>query len=148
MKQVWCADDATGAGTREDLRTFWTTPLQIHGEIHGDVYGYHPNDSKTHLMIKPEPTEKAGEASTPPQRESDTLELLQVPDHSLEEYIAAKVLKWSDEIKEQASMATTLPHSAYCAYPHGLSLAGPFCHALFHTLLTCYNHWRKLFNNI
>ena len=56
VKQVWYADDASGAGTCEDLRTFWNT-LQAHGEI----YGYHPNASKIHLVIKPENAEKARE---------------------------------------------------------------------------------------
>ena len=56
VKQVWYADDASGAGTCEDLRTFWNT-LQAHGEI----YGYHPNASKIHLVIKPEHAEKARE---------------------------------------------------------------------------------------
>ena len=38
-----------------------------------------------------------------------------------EEHITAKVLKWSDEIKQLADMARTQPHAAYCAYTHGLS---------------------------
>ena len=36
VKQVWYADDATGAGTCDDLRKWWDS-LQVHS----DGYGYH-----------------------------------------------------------------------------------------------------------
>ena len=45
VKQVWYADDASGAGTCEDLRKWWDS-LQVHGA----GYGYYPNASKTHLV--------------------------------------------------------------------------------------------------
>ena len=38
-----------------------------------------------------------------------------------EEYVAGKVRKWSEEIKQLANVAQTQPHAAYCAYTHGLS---------------------------
>ena len=56
VKQVWYADDATGAGTCDDLRTFWNSV-----QIHGTGYGYHPNGAKTHLVVKAEHVEKARE---------------------------------------------------------------------------------------
>ena len=46
VRQVWYADDATGAGTCEDLREFWSS-LQAHG----NNYGYHPNTAKTDLVV-------------------------------------------------------------------------------------------------
>ena len=46
VKQVWYADDATGAGTCDDLRTFWNSV-----QIHGTGYGYHPNGAKTHIVV-------------------------------------------------------------------------------------------------
>ena len=49
VKQVWYADDATGACTCEDLRMWWDI-LQVHGAS----FGYRPNASKTNLMVKAE----------------------------------------------------------------------------------------------
>ena len=56
VKQVWYADDATGAGTYDDLRKFWDS-LQEHVAI----YGYHPNADRTHFVTKEEHAEKARE---------------------------------------------------------------------------------------
>lgn len=56
VKQVWYADDATGAGTCDNLRMWWDG-LQVHGA----GYGYHPNASKTHLVVKAEHVERARE---------------------------------------------------------------------------------------
>ena len=46
VRQLWYADDATGTGTCEDLREFWSS-LQVHG----NNYGYHPN---AQLVVKEE----------------------------------------------------------------------------------------------
>ena len=53
VKQVWYADDATGAGTCDDLKKFW--------EVHGADYGYNPNGAKTHIVVKADHFEKARE---------------------------------------------------------------------------------------
>ena len=37
------------------------------------------------------------------------------------EYVADKVKKWSEEIRQLATIAKKQPHAAYCAYTHGLS---------------------------
>ena len=49
IKQVWYADDATGAGTCSELRAWWDSLLK-----QGQPFGYHPNANKTHLIIKEE----------------------------------------------------------------------------------------------
>ena len=46
VKQVWYADDVTGAASCSDLRAWWDS-LE-----HGKGFGYHPNASKTHLIVK------------------------------------------------------------------------------------------------
>ena len=56
VKQVWYADDATGAGACDDLRKFWDSL-----EEHGARYGYHSNAAKTHHVMKEEHAEKARE---------------------------------------------------------------------------------------
>ena len=54
VKQVWYADDSTGAASCTELRVWWDTLL-----MHGPCYGYHPNASKTHLIVKEQFLEKA-----------------------------------------------------------------------------------------
>ena len=60
--------------------------------------------------------------STSQQRASNTLELLLAPDLTPKNMLQARCMrKWSEEIKQLASVAQTQPHAAYCAYTHGLS---------------------------
>ena len=75
VKQVWYADDATGAGTCDDLKKWWDS-LQVHGAR----YGYHPNAAKTNLVMKVEHAARAALVLTSPLRASDTLEQLLAPD--------------------------------------------------------------------
>ena len=54
VKQAWYADDATGAGSCEKLRHWWDEIVRL-----GPAYGYHPNSSKTYLIVKEEHESKA-----------------------------------------------------------------------------------------
>ena len=54
VKQVWYADDATGAGSCEGLRQWWDQIERL-----GLTFGYHPNAVKTYLIIKEEHENKA-----------------------------------------------------------------------------------------
>ena len=121
VKQVWYADDATGAGTCDDLRTFWNSV-----QINGTGYGYIPNGAKTHLVVKAEHVEKARElfAGTGINVTTEGKRHLGAAIGSRSytvEYVADKVKKWSEEIRQLATIAKTQPHAAYCAYTHGLS---------------------------
>ena len=53
-KQVWYADDATGAGSCSSLKKWWDHITTV-----GPKYGYFPKCSKSHLMVKPEFEESA-----------------------------------------------------------------------------------------
>ena len=121
VKQVWYADDASGAGTCEDLRKWWDS-LQIHGA----GYGYYPNASKTNLVVKAEHAVRARELfadtgihiTTEGKRHLGAV----VGSRSYtEEYVSRKVENWTEEIKRLAHIAQTQPHAAYSAYTHGLS---------------------------
>ena len=46
---MWFADDATATGRLATLHQWWQLVTMI-----GPDYGYYPNASKTHLMVKPE----------------------------------------------------------------------------------------------
>ena len=121
VKQVWYADDATGAGTCDDLKTFWDC-----FQLHGASYGYHPNAIKTHLVVKAEHAVKARElfegsgvnVTTDGKRHLGAA----IGSKSFtEEYVMGMVSKWCDEIKQLANIAQVQPHAAYSAYTHGLS---------------------------
>ncbi len=118
VKQVWYADDATGAGSWDDLRVFWDNLQQ-----HGTGYGYHPNAIKTHLI---EYADKASVlfAGTGVNVTAEGKRRLGAAIGSrshTEDYVTVKVTKWCDEINQLANVAKTQPHAAYCAYTHGLS---------------------------
>ena len=121
VKQVWYADDATDTGTCEDLRMWWDS-LQVHGA----GFGYHPNASKTNLVVKAEHVGRARElfADTDINITTEGKRHLGAAVGSrsyTKEYVAAKVAKRSEEIKKLAHIAQTQPHAAYCAFTHGLS---------------------------
>lgn len=45
--QIWYADDASASGTISQLRQWWDALNE-----NGPLYGYFPNASKTHLVVK------------------------------------------------------------------------------------------------
>ena len=53
-RQVWYADDATGAGTLEQVNRWWT---QLNEQ--GPAFGYFPNAEKTWLLVKDHKREEA-----------------------------------------------------------------------------------------
>ena len=85
---MWFADDATGASTCTNLRSWWDALSSC-----GKAFGYHPNASKTYLVVKEEYESKAK------QLFADT----------------------DVQIKRLAKIASSQPHAAYAAFTHGLS---------------------------
>ena len=87
---------------------------------------YHPNASKTHLVVKTEHAVRAREmfADTDINITTEGKRHLGAVVGSrsyTEEYVAGKVEKWSEEIKKLAHIAQTQPQATYSAYTHGLS---------------------------
>ena len=120
-KQVWFADDATAGGTLPHLRTWWDRISSI-----GPDYGYHPNASKTWLIVK---EGKLKEASTLFQEtgvsitEEGKRHLGAAVGTSsfVESYVQRKVSGWVHEVERLSSIASTQPHAAYAAFTHGLT---------------------------
>ena len=117
MKQVWYADDATGAGTRQ----WWE-----HVELLGPTFGYYPNSVKTYLVVKEEHEHKAKALFA----DTNVHVTINGKCHLgaalgaksfTEEYVSSKVTKWTKEIIQLSMIASTQPHAAYAAYTHGLS---------------------------
>ena len=121
VKQAWYADDATGAGSCEKLRHWWDEIVRL-----GPAYGYHPNSSKTYLIVKEEHESKAKELFA----DTDVHITINGKRHLgaaigaksfTEEYVSRKVGEWVNEIKSLSTIALTQPHAAYAAFTHGLS---------------------------
>ena len=94
--------------------------------ILGPTFGYYPNGSKTHLVVKEEYEEIAKQLFD----DTDVHISIQGTRHLgaaigsktfTEEYVSNKVQSWVREISNLAKVAATEPHSAYAAFTHGLS---------------------------
>ena len=118
-RQVWFADDATAAGRLATLHQWWQLVTMI-----GPDYGYYPNASKTHLVVKPELVNEAKrmfkntdvQISTNGQRHLGAA----IGTHEfIETYAAQKIAKWVNEIESLTAIARTHPHAAYTAFVHG-----------------------------
>ena len=122
VQQVWFADDAIGTtSTCSNLKSWWNKL-----SLYGPAFGYHPNASKTYLVVKQEHMTNAQELFV----DTDVHITIQGKRHLgaaigsrifMEEYVASKVQTWTDEIKRLAKVATSQPHAAYAAFTHGLS---------------------------
>ena len=119
-KCTWFADDATAAGRLVTLRQWWQLVTTI-----GPVFGYNPNASKTHLVVKPELVNEAKrifentnvQISTNGQRHLGAA----IGTHEfIEAYAAQKIAKWVNEIENLTAMARAHPHAAYAAFVHGV----------------------------
>ena len=119
-RQVWFADDATAAGRLATLHQWWQHVTTI-----GPDFGYYPNASKTHLVVKPELVSKAKkmfentevQISTNGQRHLGAA----IGTHEfIEAYAAQKIEKWVNEIESLTAIAHTHPHAAYAAFVHGV----------------------------
>ena len=90
------------------------------------MYGYYPNSSKTHLIVKEQFLQKANEVfagtginvTTNGQRH---LGAAIGKRSSVEEYVTMKVSQWTTEVRQLADIAKTQSQAAYSAYVHGLS---------------------------
>ena len=121
VQQVWFADDATGAASCSNLRSWWDTLSS-----RGPAFGYHPNASKTYLVVKQEHETSARQLFA----DTEVHITLQGKRHLgaaigsksfTEEYVRNKVETWTNEIKRLAQVATSQPHAAFEAFTHGLS---------------------------
>ena len=120
-KQVWYADNATGAGSCSNLRKWWDRISSV-----GPKYGYFPKSSKSHLVVKPEFEESAksifeGTNICITTGGSRHLGAVIGSSECRDEFVVDKVKTWIDEIRVLADIALTQPHAAYSALTHGVA---------------------------
>ena len=120
IKQVWLADDATGAGTLNDLKKWWDTLLVL-----GRKYGYYINEGKSWLIAKNDNIlQMAGnifkESSIKFTKEGKRhLGAAIGSDHFRNEYVKEKVENWCEEIETLSKFAKSEPQAAFAAFTHG-----------------------------
>ena len=120
-KQVWYADDATGAGSCSNLRKWWDRISSV-----GPKYGYFPKSSKSYLVVKPEFEESAksifeGTNICITSGGSRHLGAVIGSSECRDEFVVDKVKTWIDKIRVLADIALTQPHAAYSALTHGVA---------------------------
>ena len=120
VKQVWLADDATGAGRLRRLRRWWDLIVE-----RGALYGYYVNEDKSWLILRdPNLLEEAREifAGTGIKFTTDGKRHLGAALGSADfrrEYAEEKVSEWCAEIKKLSDFAVTQPHAAFSAFING-----------------------------
>ncbi len=120
-KQSWYADDSSAAGKLARIRKWWDDLNE-----YGPKYGYFPKPSKTILIVKSSETLKtaqsvfhgtgikiecSGERHLGAVIGSDTFK---------NTYVAEKVQKWCQDVKQLASIAVEEPQAALTAYTKGI----------------------------
>jgi hypothetical protein len=119
-KQVWYADDATGADTITNLKIWFDKLLE-----RGPLYGYFPQPKKCVLIVKAEKESLARETF------QDTgVEITTIGKRHLgaalgsasfkKEFVQEKVEEWISQIKILSKFAITQPHAAFSAFTHCL----------------------------
>ncbi|XP_062507224.1 uncharacterized protein LOC134183654, partial [Corticium candelabrum] len=119
-KQVWFADDATGSGKLKNVRQWWSAIVE-----HGPTFGYHPNATKTWLIVKENLMEEGRKVFCDTSvniTNSGKRHLgAALGDTSfVNEYVGCKVQDWVQQIESLSAIACTNPHVAYSAFVQGL----------------------------
>ena len=115
-KQCWFADDATDAGSVEELKKWWDELVET-----GPSLGYYPNAKKCWLITKPEREdaarsifdETAINISTQGQKHLGAAFGSRT---YLEKYANGKVEEWVDQVRKLAEFATSQPQACYAAF--------------------------------
>ena len=120
VKQVWLADDATGAGKLAHLKQWWNAIIS-----HGSKLGYFVNESKSWLILKDESKlEEAKQlfAGTSIKFTTSGKRHLGSAIGSEDfrtEYVTKKVASWCEEVEKLTEFAKSQPHAAFASYIHG-----------------------------
>ena len=117
-KQICYADDAASGRKLILIRTWWQQIIDI-----GPKYGYHPNQSKSWLIVKPKHLNQAQHLF------NDTGIRITTEGHhylgtalgesnSLRQLPHSKVESWKQEIERLSLIAETQPLAAHAAFTH------------------------------
>ena len=115
-KQVWFADDGTGADKLDALRKWWDVLLEK-----GPAYGYFPKPTKTWLIVKEDKLQEAKLIfkDTGVKITSDGMRHLGAAIGSKvfkDSYVLQKIEEWIHSVERLAKIAVTEPQAAFSAF--------------------------------
>ena len=114
-KQVWFADDGTGADKVDALRKWWDMLLEK-----GPSYGYFPKAAKAWLIVKEDKLEEAKHVfkDTGVKITSDGMRHLGARGSKdfKDSYVLQKIQEWIDSVERLAKIAVAEPPSAFSAF--------------------------------
>ena len=118
--QSWYADDAAAGGRLRPLSSWWHKLKTV-----GPCYGYHPNPSKTWLVVKSEHLEAAKElfeGTGINVTEGGRMYLGAVVGAraAVEEFVREKVADWVKDVENLSVIAEFQPQAAYAVFTHSL----------------------------
>ena len=120
--QTWYADDSAACGKLSKIKEWWDKLCTI-----GPSYGYHPNPSKTVLIVKD--TSQLQEATAlfegsgvkiTDQGERHLGAVVGTPEYR-KAFVEEKVAKWVRDVEELTDIAEDHPQLAYSAFVKGVA---------------------------
>ena len=120
VSQVWLADDATGAGTLQNLKMWWDCIVES-----GIRFGYLVNNEKSWLILKDHASQQLAAEIFDGTNINITCEGKRHLGAAIgtrefhQEYAEKKISKWCSEVERLAEFAKTQPQAAYAAFIHG-----------------------------
>ena len=117
---IWFADDSTATAKCTALRKWWDLLCAS-----GPKYGYHPNASKSFLIVKEPYLDEAKRIFD----DTNVIITSQGARHLgaalgssdfIHQFVELKVTQWKGEIERLAKFAFSQPHAAYAAFIHGV----------------------------
>ena len=120
VSQVWLADDATGAGTLQNLKMWWDCIVES-----GIRFGYLVKNEKLWLILKDHASQQLAAEIFDGTNINITCEGKRHLGAAIgtrefhQEYAEKKMSKWCSEVERLAEFAKTQPQAAYAAFIHG-----------------------------
>ena len=120
VSQIWFADDSTATSDCTALRKWWDLLCTS-----GPKFGYHPNASKSFLIVKEPYIDKAKKIF----QDTNVIITSQGARHLgaalgssdfIHHFVKLKVSQWIGEIERLAKFASSQPHASYAAFIHGV----------------------------
>lgn len=124
LKKIFYADDGGGAGSLDDLHSWWQDLQQ-----QGPPLGYFPNATKTWLIVKPEHQQRAEEMFADVNITSEGHKYLSSFIGNAQEtvkFVEKQIDEWSNDIDALVEIAESEPQLDYCAYVFGTSRRSQF----------------------
>ena len=120
VKQTWLADDATGAGTIQQLKEWWDAVIDL-----GNKFGYYVDQLKSFIIVKNDEDLEKAKATF----ENDGINFTKDgkrhlgaaigSDQFKAYYASKKVDEWCDEIEVLSNFAKSQPQAAYATFCYG-----------------------------